>query len=414
MDVLDSQFLQNNNERKKHMKTITNIIYPAFAVFALACFVFVHNAQAVSPAPDGGYPGGNTAEGASALFSLTTGGYNTAVGYYSLRSNTTGAFNTGIGAGTLLANTGDKNAATGAGALLSNTTGSRSTANGAFALFSNTTGGFNTANGEGALYSNTTGFENTANGFEALYFNNGNGNTAYGFAALSGNTTGSSNIALGVGAGSNVTNASNVIAIGNVGANASDTCFIGNIYTTVQPVVGTDPDNVTVNSLGRLGRANVSSRRYKHDIKLMDKASEALFKLKPVSFRYKKEFDSTQTLAFGLIAEQVAEVYPDLVGRNAEGQPESVRYEQINAMLLNEFLKEHHKVEQQGRQIREANCKVQEQQVTINELKSTVAQQQEEMKVFAATLKDQASQIQKVSAQLEAGRPAPQTVLNNR
>jgi hypothetical protein len=99
---------------------------------------------------------------------------------------------------------------------------------------------------------------------------------------------------------------------------------------TVQPVVGIDPD----------------SRRYKHDIKPMDKASEALYALKPVSFRYNRQYDATQTLAFGLIAEEVAEVYPDLVGRNAEGQPESVRYEQINAMLLNEFLKEHRKVQE--------------------------------------------------------------------
>jgi hypothetical protein len=382
---------------------------PVFLV-ALVCFGLLPTMQAVSPAPDGGYVGGNTAEGQNALFSLTTGGFNTAVGLLSLRSVTTGSFNTGVGAGTLFANTADNNTATGAGALLSNTTGSRNTANGAFALFSNTTAGFNTANGEGALYSNTTGFENTANGFEALYFNTGNGNTAYGFAALSGNTTGDSNIALGIGAGSNVTTASNVIAIGNVGANASDTCFIGNIYTTVQPVVGTDPDNVTVNSLGRLGRANVSSRRYKHDIKLMDKASEALFKLKPVSFRYKKEFDSTQTLAFGLIAEQVAEVYPDLVGRNAEGQPESVRYEQINAMLLNEFLKEHRKVEEQGREM-------QEQKSTIGELKTTVAKQDatitQQQKDLQSRLAQQQKQIetltagvQKVSAQLATASPS--------
>ena len=124
-----------------------------------------------------------------------------------------------------------------------------------------------------------------------------------------------------------------------------NSCFIGRIYFNVQPIVGTDPDSVTITSTGRLGRGNVSSRRYKHDIQPMDRASEALYALNPVSFRYNKEYDATQTLAFGLIAEEVAEVYPDLVGRNPEGQPESVRYEQINAMLLNEFLKEHRKVE---------------------------------------------------------------------
>jgi hypothetical protein len=148
---------------------------------------------------------------------------------------------------------------------------------------------------------------------------------------------------LGFNAGASVTTANNVISIGAFGANVSNSCFIGNIYSNVQPIVGTDPDSVTITSSGRLGRGNVSSRRYKHDIKPMDKASEALYALKPVSFRYNKEYDATQTLAFGLIAEEVAEVYPDLVGRNPKGQPESVRYEQVNAMLLNEFLKEHNR-----------------------------------------------------------------------
>ena len=122
-----------------------------------------------------------------------------------------------------------------------------------------------------------------------------------------------------------IARASNVICIGTSGANVDDSCFIGRIYSNVQPFVGTDPDSVTINSNGRLGRGNVSSRRYKHDVKPMDTASEALYALKPVSFRYNKEYDATQTLAFGLIAEEVAEVIPDLVGRNPEGQPESVR-----------------------------------------------------------------------------------------
>ena len=163
----------------------------------------------------------------------------------------------------------------------------------------------------------------------------------------------------------------------------------------MQPIVGTDPDSVTINSNGRLGRGNVSSRRYKHDIKPMDTASETLYALKPVSFRYNKEYDGTQTLAFGLIAEEVAEAYPDLVGRNPKGEPESVRYDQVNAMLLNEFLKEHKKVE--------------EQQATITQLKkdfgATIAQ-------LTTRLDEQAAQIQKVSAQLEASKPASQVVNN--
>jgi len=168
------------------------------------------------------------------------------------------------------------------------------------------------------------------------------------------NSTGSGNTALGANAGLGVSTATNVICIGISGQNIDNSCFIGGIYSNVQPIVGTDPDSVTITSTGRLGRGNVSSRRYKHDIQAMNQASEVLYSLKPVSFRYNKEYDATQTLAFGLIAEEVAEVHPDLVGRNPEGEPESVRYEQINAMLLNEFLKEHkafvsqqHTVEQQ-------------------------------------------------------------------
>jgi hypothetical protein len=369
---------------------------PSFLIlFLLICLAFLPESQAVSPPPDGGYAGGNTAEGQSALFSLTTGTYNTANGIYSLLSLTDGSFCTGVGAGTLLLNTANNNTATGAGALFNNTTGEANTANGTFALFSNTTGTVNTAIGDSALLSNTDGHFNTAVGQQALFANiSGQENTAVGFVALAnhptgnfntaigtsallnttagqntavgahalqtndtgnsntavgnnalGTSTGSGNIAFGASAGNGVSTASNVTCIGASGANIDNSCYIGRIYFNVQPIVGTDPDSVTITSAGRLGRGNVSSRRYKHDIQSMDKSSEALYALKPVSFRYNKEYDVTQTLAFGLIAEDVAQVYPDLVGRNPEGEPESVRYEQINAMLLNEFLKEHRKVE---------------------------------------------------------------------
>jgi hypothetical protein len=403
-------------------------------IFSLTCFALLSKSQAVSPPPDGGYPGGNTAEGQSALLSRTTGLYNTAVGIYSILSLTEGSFCTGVGAGTLFANTAADNTATGAGALFSNTIGEDNTANGTFALFSNTTGVVNTAVGASALFSNTAGNFNTAVGQQALFANtSGQENTAIGFAALGNNppgnfntavgsfallnttgaentavgknvlgnnttgnsntavgsgalfsSTGSGNIALGDNAGGSVTTASNVICIGASGANVDNSCFIGQIYFNVQPIVGTDPDSVTITSAGRLGRGNVSSRRYKHDIQPMEKASEALYALKPASFRYNKEYDATQTLAFGLIAEEVAAVYPDLVGRNAEGQPESVRYEQINAMLLNEFLKEHRKNE--------------EQEVTIARL-------QKQIEALTAGL-------HKVSAQLEVSK-LPQQMVNN-
>jgi hypothetical protein len=332
---------------------------------ALACFGLSPAARAVlpSPSPDGGYPNENTAEGAGALAALTTGGANTA---------------------------------TGAGALFKNTSGNLNTANGEAALYHNIDGPSNTAIGASALLTNNHGGANTAIGANALLNNTttsglqGGLNTAVGWEALSGNTTGFTNTALGVFTGSAVTTASNVICIGAfvAGANVNNSCYIGNIYSNIQPVVGTNPDFVTITSDGRLGRANISSRRYKHDIQPMDKASEVLFALKPVSFHYNKEYDATQTIAFGLIAEEVAEVDPDLVGRNAKGQPESVRYEQINAMLLNEFLKEHRKVEQ-----------------LTKDFQTTVAQQQKQIEALTTGL-------QKVSAQLEASKPAPQVVNN--
>src|SRR5436190_1392473 len=386
------------------------------------------NVQAIVPAPDGGYPGGNTAEGQAALLSLTTGGFNTAIGWLSLRAVTTGNYNTGVGAGTLALNTGDENTATGTGALLFNTTGFQNTANGAFALFfntighqntatgdqalfSNTTGGDNTANGDGALHNNTTGVENTANGVSALSSNTtGGGNTANGGIALSANTTGSfntvigdnalslnttgnQNIAVGVNAGNNVTTAANVICIGaNVsGNNVNNSCYIGNIFNATSS--GGTP--VFINSDSKLGTAT-SSRRFKEEVKPMERTSEALFALEPVTFRYKKGIDPQGIPQFGLVAEDVEAVNPDLVVRDKEGKPYSVRYDQVNAMLLNEFLKEHKKVE--------------EQQATITQLKkdfgATTAQ-------LTARLNEQAAQIQKVSAQFELNKSAPQTVLNN-
>ena len=366
------------------MKTTIRAILMAVTTLYLATGDQI--SQAVLPPPDGGYPGFNTAEGQNALFSLTTGSANTAVGWFSLFSDTEGSFNTATGAGSLLFNISDQNTAFGAAALLFNTLGFGNTAVGAAALLNNTgvsvdtpnggPGSGNTAVGVSALSSNTTGAFNTAVGSYALVNNTGFGNTA-----------------LGSGAGVGVTNANNVIVIGEPGVNVNNSCFIGNIYSNVQPIVGTDPDSVTITSTGRLGRGNVSSRRYKHDIKSMENASEVLYALKPVSFRYNKEYDATQTIAFGLIAEEVAEVNPDLVGRNPKGQPESVRYEQINAMLLNEFLKEHRIVE--------------EQQATIAQLKKEVA-------TVVARLNEHDSKIQRASNQVQSNSPDVSLAASNR
>ena len=390
------------------MKTIIQLAL----LFIIFCFIAATvTIKAVVPPPDGGYPNGNTAEGQNALFNLTSGGFNTAVGWVSLHSDTTGSFNTALGAGTLFRTNGDENTGVGTAALLSNSTGIRNTAAGAFALFSNSgpvfrpdqpngeLGSFNTANGNRALFNNTEGGVNTAVGYRALINNTtGFANTAIGADTLTNNSSGNSNIALGAGAGGAVSTANEVIAIGTLGQNVSNSCFIGQIYSNVQPQIGIDPDTVTITSAGRLGRGNVSSRRYKHDIKPMHNASEAIYALKPVRFRYHKAYDQTQTIAFGLIAEEVAEVNPDLVGRNPEGLPESVRYEQINAMLLNEFLKEHHRGEEQ-------NCKIQDQEETIAELRS-------EIRNLAAMTNEQASELRKVSAQLQMNNAAQMIAKN--
>jgi len=420
-----------------------------FILFVMIWFALSQSARGVIPAPDGGYPGGNTAEGQNALFSLTTGGFNTAVGLLSLRSNTTGSFNTALGAGALFASSGDQNTATGAGALLSNSSGNFNTANGALALFSDTTGfqntaiggqalsnniagglntavGFrallnnlafdNTAVGDDALSSNTAGVENTAVGVGALAGNQtGNVNTAVGFQALL-NNTGTANIAVGFQAGQNLSTGSNNIDIGNDGvAGDSETIRIGDPETfpgTVTYIAGISGQTasggvaVYVNTNGKLGTLT-SSERFKNEIKPMDKASEAIFRLKPVTFRYKKEIDSKAIPQFGLVAEEVEKVNPNLVARDRDGKPYTVRYEAVNAMLLNEFLKEHRKVE--------------EQQATITELKSVVAQQQKEFqtsiaeqrKEIEAHLTRQDARIQTVRAQLELNKPASATLAEN-
>jgi len=507
---------------------------------ALALVAPSQTVQAVTPPPDGGYPGNNTAEGQDALFSLTTGVDNTAIGFGALFHNTTGFFNTAIGDSALFSNTeggentatgfrallrnttGFNNTATGGNALLHNTTAGNNTATGRSALLSNTTGFFNTATGSAALENNTTGSQNTANGSAALALNNGDNNTATGYFALfsnrtagnntatsanalfynharnntatganalfsnqegrnntatgfqtlavntsgsnntangfeamfnnlggdntatgfkalfnnglgngntaSGadallmnidgsfntatganalrsNTTGSNNIAVGANAGSLTTGDSN-IDIGNQGvAGDSGTIRIGTASaqtaTFIAGIYGTTIGNgvlVTIGPRGKLGTLQ-SSARFKEAIKPMDKASEAIHALKPVTFRYKQELDPEGIPQFGLVAEEVEKVNPALVARDAKGEVYTVRYEAVNAMLLNEFLKEHRTM--------------QELKSTVAKQEAIIAQQQKGMEAVAAGLKEQDSKIEKMSAQLEVSKPAPQMALNN-
>jgi hypothetical protein len=343
----------------------------------------------------------NTAEGLIALTATTTGGHNSAFGAFALARNTTGANNTAVGESALQENTGgNDNTAIGFEALDHNIGGANNTAIGFGAMFKNTSGFQNVANGFDALYSNTTGDSNTADGFEALYYNTtGQGNTAIGLGALLNNTTGNYNIVIGLNAGSALTTESSNIDIGSIGATGeSNTIRIGTSGThTAAFIAGITGTAVTgapvvVDGNGQLGVA-VSSERFKDQIKPMNHASETILALRPVTFLYKKNIDPKGTPQFGLVAEQVEKVNPDLVSRDADGKVFTVRYDAVNAMLLNEFLKEHKKVEQ---------------------LEANAVEQQREIKALMAGLKKQAALIQKVSDRIELQAPALRVVDDKR
>jgi hypothetical protein len=279
---------------------------------ALAWSALSPTARAVMPPPDGGNPNGNTAEGDGALLNLTTGIGNTATGSRALSGNTTG----------------DSNTANGSVALVRNTSGSQNTATGRDALFNNTTGGLNTASGNGALANNSTAFNNTASGAFALFSNTtGSTNTATGRDALGNNTIGSNNIALGFAAGENLTTGSNNIDIGALGMAAeANTIRIGKSGTQkktfiagIRGVTVASGVGVIVGTSGQLGTV-VSSARFKEAIKPMDKSSEAILALKPVTFRYKEELDPDRIPQFGLVAEEVDKVNPNLVARDEDGK----------------------------------------------------------------------------------------------
>jgi len=373
----------------------------------------------------------NTGVGAGALV-LNTGDSNTGVGTAALLLNTNGTQNTAVGAGALVFNNTDSNTAVGFEALNANVAGFTNAAVGTFAA-QNTTSSFNVAVGGFALRANTSGGRNTAAGAGALEdITGGSDNTAIGeLAGVNYTGTESNNICIGSGtqgtAGesnairignastsggitiANPSNLANAISIGasmstggiqmltllgfasvSIGdmfntANGASSCFVGGIFNQT-PVAGSHA--VVVGPNNKLADATLSSRKFKKDIAPIDKLSEGVLALRPVTFHWKS--DNTNEPEFGLVAEEVAEVNLDWITRNPQGEVTGVRYETIPILLLNEFLKEHKKVE--------------EQQANIAELRSTVG-------VLTAQLKEQAAQIQKVSAQLEMSK-APQVVAN--
>jgi Chaperone of endosialidase len=348
------------------MKTLTSITYPAFALFAFACFALAQNVQAVVPPPDGHYANGNTAEGEDALSSLTSGENNTALGFQALYNVTTTFENTAVGSE----------------ALLSNTVGTRNVAVGSQAQISLTNGDSNIAVGGGSLTHNESGNFNTALGRRALFRILDDQNTGLGFFAGSNNQGGTNNIYIGnvgpvpIGTESNTirlgTQTATIATVGNPPVEshlmpAHTATFIAGIFGKTSS--GGIP--VYINSNGKLG-TTTSSKRFKENIKPMDNTSEAILALKPVTFHYKKELDPEGIAQFGLVAEEVEKVNPALVARGADGKPYTVRYDAVNAMLLNEFLKEHQKVQKLEAALAAVNERLKEQDAKIDKVNANV------------------------------------------
>jgi hypothetical protein len=329
----------------------------SLSLFAAAVCLLLTNAAQAQPYlgigagnPGGSTGSGNTALGDNALSSNTTGFFNTAVGFNACAANTTGFLNTCVGTFSLV----------------SNTTGNLNTAVGDGSMPSNTTGNTNTAVGVESLNGNTTASGNTAVGYEALvHTSTGGNNTAVGANALSG-TSGTGNIALGRFAGQNIASGSNNIDIGNnAPGNESNTIRIGN--TSVQTATFIAGINgatsasgveVFVDANGQLGTVT-SSLRFKEDVTDMGGASDELMKLRPVTFHYKAPYDDgAHLLQYGLVAEEVAKVSPELVQLDAQGKPFTVRYHTVNAMLLNEVQKQHGTIERQEAQLQEQDARI--------------------------------------------------------
>jgi hypothetical protein len=356
----------------------------------------------------------NTAGGTGALQSSGLTGLENTAFYWALLDNTSGSDNTAFGDGALVdTQEGSDNTAIGAGALEFSTSGNFNTASGAFALYSNTSG-YNTADGYGTLYSNTSGTFNTASGASALSLNtSGANNTASGYNALSGNTggsyntalgyqalnnsTGSRNLALGYNAGYKLTSGDKNIYVGNSGVAAKESntirlgqapnqsrAFIAGIYGV--PVGTGSPKPVYINGNGQLGTSTaviVSSARYKRDIQDMRERSQGLYQLRPVTFRYKE--DAQGQRQYGLIAEEVVKVYPELVTKGADGKVEGVEYQELIPMLLNEVQHQQQKLAAQSQELAELKAQNAEQRAQNAALAARL-ERLEEGAVRAATL----------------------------
>jgi hypothetical protein len=344
----------------------------------------------------------NTATGSYALGSNKTGYYNTANGVQSLYANTTGQQNTAIGFNTLHFNTtGNYNTSSGVQSLYANTTGYSNAATGYSALYANTTGNYNSAHGASSLYSNKTGLNNTASGAFALYANTtGSLNTAMGYNALYSNTIGGGNIALGYQAGYNLTTGGNNIVIGNAGvAGESGAIRIGKASAhTSAYIAGINGATVSggvavyINSKGQLGTMT-SSRRFKSDIKSMGSASDKLLQLRPVVFRYKAPDEAgARPIQYGLIAEETAKVFPELVQCDRFGKPFTIYYHLLTPILLNQVQKEHAKNEAQ--------------QAEIAALRESLQKQARELALMRKSQREQEKLLAKLAAYIQKPSPA--------
>ncbi len=306
----------------------------------------------------------NTCYGTDVLFSNTEGSGNSGFGSQVLYDNTEGFYNTAVGELAMRHNTeGSFNSAIGYAALYFNTTGHENTASGDLTLVNNTTGFYNTASGYLALTTVTTGNRNTADGALALANATGSRNVALGFNAGNAVTTGVDNIMIGAGQKGKA-NDSGVIRIGS--NNFQTKALIAGIRGVTTGLANAVP--VVIDGNGQLGTIS-SSRRFKEDIQPMGDVSERLFALRPVTFRYQQPYEDGATpVQFGLVAEEVAEVFPELVVVGEDGEPETVGYHLLATLLLNEFQKAHRIAEAQATELTQLRQEVARMAAVIDRL----------------------------------------------